>query len=49
MLFCFNYPLPKENIYLFIISDKVKALLFTEINTLLSMQFFFSEPEENHL
>lgn len=49
VLICFNYSLLKENIYLFIIGYKVKALLFTEINTLLSVQFFFPEPEENHL
>lgn len=38
----FNLSLLKENIYVFIISCKVKALLFTEIYNLLSMQFFFS-------
>lgn len=45
----FNFSLLKENIYFFIISCKVKVLPFTEINDLLSMQFFFPKPEENHL
>lgn len=48
VLKCFKFSLLKENIYLFIISCEVKVLLFTEINDLFSMQFFFPKPEENH-